>query len=914
MARSEQVHTAYANVHWHSLDPHEVAQILDVDPAKGLSESQVRDRQLKFGPNVFGDLKGPDWRELLIAQFRSLIMLLLLVAAGISFLLGENLDALAILAAILLNAFIGFATESHAEQALQSLKKLAAPAARVLRHSEEMEIPASELVPGDIVILSSGSRVPADARLIEEGNLTVDESLLTGESEWVEKEIAELPLDTPLAERKNMLYLGSIVTEGHGTALVTATGPATEVGRIGRLISETPHEEAPLERAIEGLGRRLVWAILSAAVFVVALGLWHDEPPFLLLETAVTLAIAAIPEGLPAVATIALAFGLRNLVRRHAIVRRLPAVETLGSTTVICSDKTGTLTEGVMTVRTYAFVDKMVEVTGVGYEPRGQFLVDGQEVDPTRDRRLAIALQVGVLCNNATLELDPELGWHVHGDAGEAALLVAGAKGGVAKELLAEAFPRVAEAPFDETTKRMVTLNRTPEGDVVAFVKGAPEIILPAASNVLTMEGPREMATEVRAALERQNCLLAERGLRVMALGYREGLSASAKPAETGQLVLVALAGASDPPRPGVKEAIERCWRAGIRTVMITGDQLLTAVAVARELGIGLGGKIEAMDARNLAGLDTDAARGLLERVSVFARIAPRDKLLIVRALQREGEIVAMTGDGVNDAPALRAAHIGIAMSERGADVAKEAAHMVITDDNFATIVVAIEQGRVIYSNIRRAIRFLLTASFSAIFVVLIAIPLDIGLPLLPLQILYLNVIVHVFPAMGLALEPGSSHVMEEPPRDPHEPILTARLLASILWRSLLIASATVVAYMWVLGQNPSRAITVAFAALALGLLLHMFNSRSEHCLFRNNQRRRNPFIWIAFAVALSLQLAGLYAPPLQVVLRTVPLAQSDWAVVIAAALAPATIVEFSKLWWPVEYKKRSTWHRNCSG
>ena len=893
---------------WHSLGIDEACRILGVDPSKGLSEQQIRERQGQFGPNVFGEIKGPGKKELLLAQFRSLVVLLLLVAAVISLLLGENLDALAILAAILLNTLIGFATELRAEQALQALKKLAAPSAHLCRYSEEVEVPASEVVPGDIVILSPGSRVPADARLIDEGDLTVDEAILTGESEWIEKHVAPLPPDTPLPERSNMLYLGTIVTEGHGTAVVTATGVATEMGRIGRLIVETPHEEAPLERAVEGLGRTLIWVILAAAIIVVTVGVLHDEPLFLMLETGVVLAIAAVPEGLPAVTTIALAYGLHLLVKRNAIVRRLSAIETLGSTTVICADKTGTLTEGRMTVRRFALGGRLIEVTGTGYEPHGEFVSGEVEIDPSTDHALSTALRIGVLCNNAALEIDPELGWHIHGDAGEAALLVAGMKGGLEKLALAEQYPRLNEIPFDERTKQMVTFNASPDGGVVALVKGAPEVLLPESTDVLLPEGVRRITDEDRERIRLQNLELAGKGLRVMALAYRQLAPVYDTSEGLRQLTFVGLVAIADPPRKGVKEAIERCRQAGIRTIMITGDQLLTAVAVARELGLRKNNQVEALEARNIPDLETNRARSLLRHVNVIARVAPQDKLGIVRALQDDGEIVAMTGDGVNDAPALKAAHIGIAMGKRGADVAKEAAHMIITDDNFSTIVVAIERGRIIYSNIRRAIRFLLTASFSTILVVLIAIPADFGLPLLPLQILYLNLLVHTFPAMGLALEPGGERVMDEPPRDPREPLLPLRLLGSIAWRSLIIAGSTAIVFVHVQrnGLDSSRAVTVAFATIALALLLHMFNSRSEHFLFSNHRKEGNPYIWLAFAGALSLQLLGIYAPPLQVVLRTVPLGLAEWWLVIAAAVAPAVIVEMSKLLWPVEYRTKS--------
>ncbi|MBI2863651.1 MAG: cation-transporting P-type ATPase [Chloroflexi bacterium] len=886
---------------WHSLTADEVSRQLQVDPTVGLSAWQAKARLRRFGPNSFGQIKGPtDW-ELLVAQFKNIVMVLLLIATGISLLTGDVFDAVAIFTAILLSASIGFFTESRAERALEALRRLASPTARVLRAGNEEEIPTSELVPGDLAVLNAGGRVPADMRILEEDDLTVDEAALTGESERVDKQIGPLPVDTPLADRANMAYLGTTVAGGHALAVVVATGQATELGRIGRLIAEIPHEKTPLERGVEGFGRRLIWIVVGASALVTVVGLGRRVPLWLMLETGVSLAIAAVPESLPTVTTVALAWGLQRLVRRNVVVRRLAAVETLGSTTAVCADKTGTLTEGVMTVTAYALDGETIRVTGTGYRPEGQFLRDSSPVDPHDRPQLRLALVVGALCNNAALEVNAEAGWHGHGDPVEVALLVAAAKAGLRKPDLVGEYPRLGEISFAEKRKQMTTFHRAPAGGVLSFVKGAPEVVVAASSGFFTPEGERPLSDEDRSLIEARNQQMADEGLRVLALAYRRHARLAADQPLEGGLSFVGLVGMTDPPRPNVVDAIRRCKEAGIRPVMITGDQRRTAVAVARELGLLEDGDRRALEMSELAGLAGSRTREVLSQISVIARATPEDKLQIVRVLQEGGGVIAMTGDGINDAPALKAAHIGIALGAGAADVAKEAADMVITDNDFATIVVAIEQGRTIYANIRRAFRFLLTASFSAILAILAAIVAGIGLPMLPLQILWLNLIVHVFPAIALALEPGETGIMKHPPRDPREPILPWPLLASIVWRSLLIALATTIAFysaQRLHGDGP-QAVTIALATLGFAIMLHMFNARSERFLFRPGQRWNNTYVWLAFGAALGLQLLAFYAPPLQYVLRTVPLAMEDWVIILVWSAIPAILVELSKLLWP---------------
>ncbi|MCL5958519.1 MAG: cation-transporting P-type ATPase, partial [Chloroflexi bacterium] len=683
-----------------------------------------------------------------------------------------------------------------------------------------------------------------------------------------------------------------------GGGRVTATGAATEMGRVGRLVAETPHEATPLERAIEVLGRRLIWVIVVATVLVIAVGLWHAEPLLQMLETGVVLAIAAVPEGLPAVATISLAWGLQRLARRNAIVRRLSAVETLGSATVICTDKTGTLTENVITVQVIALRDGMVEVTGAGYDPMGSFIADGREINPADDPPLKVALEIGTLCNNAKLERSDRDGWHAHGDPVEAALLVAALKAGIDRQKLEWERPRMGEIPFEEKRKSMVTFNATAEGATYAYVKGAPSVVFDDCAAIVTRDGVRPLTSEDAATVQRQNRELAGRGLRVLGLAYKRLSSPAQMIEDLNDLIFVGLVGMKDPLRPNVKLSIARSRGAGIRTIMITGDQLATAVAVATELGLTGDGPPQAVEARDLQQVEAGRHRELLRRINVFARVTPEDKLRIVRALQENGEIVAMTGDGINDAPALRAAHIGIALGARGADVAKEAADVVIRDDNFSTIVLAIEQGRVIYANIRRAIRFLLTASFAAILATIFVIPMDLGLPLLPLQILWLNLLVHVFPAMALALEKGDPGVMRQPPRNPRESILPLGLLVSIAVRSALIGLVTAATFYWAvltygMGNKPT---TFAFTVLALALMLHMLNLRSGGILAGRNHRPPNPYIWAALFTTLGLQSVAVYVPWIQQLLHTTPLTGMDLAVVAVAALIPFVMIEVVKM------------------
>jgi Ca2+-transporting ATPase len=830
---------------------------------------------------------------------------LLIAATVVAFALGENIEAIAILVVIVLNAAIGFFTEWKAEQALTALQQQAVPVAHVVRDGDEREIAAAELVPGDIVLLPAGSRVPADGRLIESARLQVQEAALTGESHAVTKQVESVPDENAaLAERKNMVYLGTAVTDGRGRFLVTATGANTEVGRIGTLIEEAGNRDTPLERKLAQLGNALIGIVLVLCAVIVAAG-WLRGLSFLyMLRVGISLAIAAVPEGLPAVTTMTLALGMQRMARMRALIRRLPAVETLGSTTVICTDKTGTLTRNEMTVQALQLGERRVDVTGTGYATTGEFRVDDQPVDPKVDEHLALALRIGALCSDARIEQGDD-GETIIGDPTEGALVVAAAKAGMHEEDLERDYPRIDEVPFSSETKRMATVHRTPGGPTVAYVKGAPSTIAEASSQQLTADGVRPLSDEARQQIMARNEELAGRALRILGLAYKEVPENHAEEDLTKDLIFVGLVGMIDPLRDEVKDAIETCRQAGIRTVMMTGDQAATAAEIGRQLGLDRdprGRELRAAHGRELAGLDEEGWKKVAAEAGVFARVSPEHKLRIVEALQADGEVVAMTGDGVNDAPALKKADIGVAMGIKGTDVAKEAADMVITDDNFTSIVGAVEQGRIIYANILRFVHYLFSCNLAEILVVFIALMLGWPLPLTALQILWLNMITDVLPALALALEPSAPDMMKRPPRDPDEPVMTPQFVGLISWQGLLLTGVVLLAFWlgmrWYGTENAGlrHAITLSFMTLALAQVFHAFNARSRTRSALTARLFTNAWLWAAVVACVLLQLAAVYVPFLQVVLQTTPLSVADWSLVLALSLVPVVVVELTKL------------------
>ncbi|CAN5810742.1 calcium-transporting P-type ATPase, PMR1-type [soil metagenome] len=892
---------------WHTLAIDVAARHLQADGIRGLTSEEAARRLERFGANRLDQARGRTPLAILFNQFKSLLVLLLFAAAGVAFATGEHLEAGAILVVVVLNAAIGFLTEWKAERTLTALQKQTVRIARVVRDGVERQLPAAELVRGDRVVLEAGARVPADGRIIESVRLQVEEAALTGESKAVTKSTDPIAdAEAPLADRLNLAFMGTTIVNGRGQLLVTGTGRATEMGKIGVLIDEAKNDDTPLEKKLSRLGRLLLVIVLVLCAIIVLAG-WLRGHSFLsMLEVGISLAIAAVPEGLPAVATMTLAIGMQRMARMGALIRRLPAVETLGSTTVICTDKTGTLTRNEMTAVTFVLDTRRIEVTGAGYSPLGGFRESGQPVDPHADAHLTLALRVGVLCNDATVaHADGEDA--VLGDPTEAALIVAAEKAGLKEDALEAEFPRIGEQPFDSATKRMATVHRTPQGRQIMFVKGSPSTLLAASSSQVRASGVTPLTSVDRARWDELNQDLAGAALRVLALAYRdlpEGQSQNDADA-TNHLVFVGLVGMTDPLREEAKAAIATCRGAGIRSVMITGDQQITATEIARQLGIDRdlnGHQLRTVHARELTNLDAAGWQEAVKGASVFARVSPKHKLQIVEALQAQGQIVAMTGDGVNDAPALRKADVGVAMGIKGTEVAKETADMVIVDDDFVTIVRAVEQGRIIYSNILRFIRYLFSCNLSELLTVFIALMVGWPLPLGALQILWLNMITDIFPALALALEPSVPGMMSQPPHDPKASLLPSPLLIMIGWQGVLLAAVTLLAFfigmrMHGTGAEGSKhAVTMTFMTVALVQVVHVFSSRSETESAFDARLFKNGWLWGAVALCVLLQVAAIYVPFLRAILHTVPLDAKDWGVVAGCSVLPLAVVEVVKL------------------
>ena len=887
----------------YALTPEAVTDHWGTHAKQGLSEELATERFEEFGPNLLEEVgRVSPWRQF-ASQFTEFIVLVLIAAAVLSGILQEWMDAIAILVIVVLNAILGFIQEYRAERALEALKKMAAPMARVIRHGEARNVPAEELVPGDVIALEMGDLVPADARLLEDHLLQVDEASLTGESVPVKKKAeAVLPENAPLADRCNMVYSSTVVTYGKGTALVTATGMGTELGKIAHLVQTVGRESTPLQDQLDKVGKLLVYGCILIVAAVFGLGLWRGVPPVEMFLTAVSLAVAAIPEGLPAVVTIALALGVRRMVQRNALIRKLPSVETLGSATIICTDKTGTLTQSEMTVRKIGLLDRTIDVTGDGYDPEGGFFVDGRSVDPG-EHDLQLALRIGVLCNNANLKRGSEEGsrWRIVGDPTEGALLSAAGKAGLWRSDLEADYSTLEELPFDSNRKRMTTIWRGPDGGLTAYVKGAPDVVIGLCTRIQDNGEARTATAEDRERLLSLNHQLADEAMRVLAVAYRELGEESVEPTvekvERG-LVFAGLMAMKDPPRPEAKEAIATARRAGLEVVMITGDHKSTAVAIAKELELYGDGDI-AFTGSELDEIDDERLREIVEKIRVYARVSPEHKLRIVRAWESRGHIVAMTGDGVNDAPALKEADIGIAMGITGTDVSKEASDMILTDDNFASIVAAIEEGRAIFDNIRRFIHFLLSCNIGELLAMFLASLLGLPLPLLPIQILWVNLATDSLPALALGVEPAEPGGMERPPRPPSEGVITRRIASIMLMQGTVIGILTLGAFVieyFVMGGSVERARVIAFSTTIFAQNVHAFNVRSNrHSVFKLGLFS-NPWLLVAFGVVIISELAVIYVPFLQPIFKTMPLGAQDWALVATLGLMPLVIVEIIKL------------------
>jgi len=897
---------------WHALSAAASVTALSSNLDAGLTAEEAGRRQLSEGFNELPEAPPPSLLKLFLSQFANVIVWVLIGAAGVSGLLEDWLDAAAILTIVILNGLLGFFQEFRAERSLAALRKLSVAMARVLRSGTLAVIPARELVTGDVILLEAGDRIPADARLIYATALSTQEASLTGESTPVQKDAQALVASAAIvAERTDMVFMGTVAVSGKARAVVVATGLHTELGRIAAMIqqaSEAERAETPLQRRLEHFGYTLLWLALGVVAVVFGLGYWRGEPLLAMFLTSVSLAVAAVPEGLPAVVTITLALGVTRMVKRHALIRKLPAVETLGSATVICTDKTGTLTKNEMTVTTLLIGDTFFTVTGEGYVPVGEIRQRSASSSVSSapstqgsalDHGLRQLLTAAVLCNGATLRQNNGA-WTVIGDPTEGALLVVAAKGGVTQEAAKQDTSFAGEIPFDAERKRMTVVRRMKDG-MVAYVKGAPDILLSRCTHRLTLDGtPEPLSESQRKALLDANAALAGQALRVLAVAQRSwDRESNGFPAEEVErdLVFLGLFAMKDPLRPEAIEAVRLCREAGIRTVMITGDHKDTAVAIARELGLydGDGSALSGADVNNLT---DDQLAQFVDRVTVYARVSAEHKLRIVQAWKRSGAIVAMTGDGVNDAPAIKEADIGVAMGLAGTDVTKEASDMVVTDDNFASITAAVEEGRGVFDNIRKTVHFLLSCNASEVLVMLFAALLGLPLPLLPIQILWMNLVTDGIPALALAVDPKAPDLMKRQPRLPTARLLDGRRLFAIGIEGLMLSAIALGAFsysLYGLHQNLEQARTVAFTVMVVVQLVHAFNCRSERwSLFQLGVGTNRPLLW-AFLFSCAVQIIVLTVPAVSPIFKVASLPIEDWLLMGATGVLPFVIMELIK-------------------
>jgi Ca2+-transporting ATPase len=876
----------------------EILEALDVSPDWGLKAPEVRRRRGQYGPNRLRSAERTSAWRILVEQFKSLIVLLLVLAAALSFAFGEWVEGIAVTVVIVINAAIGFVTELRAVRSMEALQRLGSVSAKVRREGQLREVSAEQLVPGDVVVLEGGDVVTADLRLIEASKLQANESALTGESVPVSKQVDPVGAGVPLAERVSMLFKGTAVTRGAGAGVVVATGMETELGHISALVEEAEEEATPLEKRLRQLGHRLIWVTISIAVLVIAAGVLAGKQAILMVETGIALAVASVPEGLPIVATVALARGMWRMARRNALVNRLSAVETLGATGVILTDKTGTLTENQMTVSRIALSSGMVEVGGEGLWTEGEFTREGTPVNAADEMVLQQALEVGVLCNNASLGPDgAREAVAAVGDPLEVALLVAGAKAGLRRDPLLNQKPEVREVAFDPDVKMMATFHEEDTRYRIA-VKGALEAVLEASSHIMFLKGPRDLTDAVRQEWLERNDRMAAEGLRVLAVAT--GMAGTADVEPYRGLTFLGLIGTLDPPRSEVRPAIEAAHEAGVRVIMLTGDQPATAANVASAVGLVESDEVEVIhgsDLKPAGDLGGDERRRLLE-APIFARVSPRQKLDLIALHQEAGSIVAMTGDGVNDAPALKKADIGIAMGQRGTQVAREAADIVLKDDAFSTIIVAIEQGRAIFSNIRKFVLYLLSCNVAEVMVVALASLVNAPLPIRPLQILFLNLVTDVFPALALGVGEGDPAAMHRPPRDPREPVMTRRHWLAVagygLAITLSVLGAFALALAW-LERGEGQAVTISFLTLALAQLWHVFNMRDRGSGFLRNDITCNGYVWGALVLCVALLLAAVYVPGLARVLQVVDPGAVGWALAAGMSLVPWVVGQVLK-------------------
>lgn len=871
---------------WWNQTAVEVSQTLKTTIHRGLTQQEAQRRLQEFGVNRLPEQKRASTFKLFLNQFSSFIVWLLIAAAFIAGLLGEWIDVAAIGVIVILNALLGFFQEFRAEQSLAALRKMVSPSSKVVRDGELRTISSLEIVPGDLILIEAGDRIPADGRIIQSVELSTQEAALTGESMPVQKTTESLgKANLSIGDRENMGFLGTIAASGRGHMIVTETGLKTELGKIASLLQEAKEEQTPLQVRLEELGHRLVWICLGIVVLTFALGFIRGQPLIENLLIAVSLAVAAIPEGLPAVVTIALSVGVRKMAKRNALVRRLPSVETLGCTTVICTDKTGTLTQNEMVVRSIWVNEEFIDVTGVGYIPEGNFERNHSPLNPQDIPELLMALKIATLCNGAALQQNhgSAAAWSIAGDPTEGALLAVAGKAGLRKQVLERENPLISEIPFDSERKRMSIARETTEGPLL-FIKGAPDVILNLSESVFFHGKVDPLSEEFKKKIIEANTYLASQALRVLAVGYKplpRGLKVDRSVED--RLIFVGLIAMMDPPRPEVRKSIEICRSAGITPVMITGDHKETAIAVAKELKwmeenalVVTGADLEKMDDIRL--------KECVRDIAIYARASAAHKLRIVRAWRSLGEVVAMTGDGVNDAPAIKEADIGVAMGITGTDVTKEASDMIILDDNFASIVNAVEEGRGIYDNIIKFVNYLLSSNIAELLVIFMGMLIGFrdpsGNPFVSLtvvQLLWLNLVTDGFPAISLGLDPIDPTAMKRPPRKVNAPILPLRSIAQLFTISTILAGGALVSCHFGLQQSAELAQTMAFTTLVVLELVRVQAVRSQYHM----KLFSNPFVIMALASSFLLQLFVLYTPFLQTAFGTVPLYWNEWAVIL---------------------------------
>ena len=880
---------------WHALSADEAQERLR-SGAAGLDEDEARRRRAVYGPNRLAPAKrrGPLLR--LLMQFHNILLYVMMGAAVITAFLEHWVDTCVLLAAVVINAIIGFIQEGKAENALDAIRALLSPRATVVRDGRRYEIDAGDLVPGDLVVLSSGDRVPADIRLIAVKELRVEEAALTGESQAVTKHTEAVAVDAPLGDRGGMAYSGTMVVYGQGRGIVVGTGGATELGQINRMLAGIPNATTPLLRQIDRFGRALAVVILAMAALTFVIGtLWRGHPPSEMFMMVVALAASAIPEGLPAIMTVTLALGVQRMARRNAIIRRLPAVETLGSVTVICSDKTGTLTRNEMTVQRVVSASHAFDVGGVGYAPVGDFSIDGRIIDVERHPALALAVRAGVLCNDARLHEEGGL-WRVEGDPTEGALLVLGEKARLAQEQGNAGWPRIDSIPFESENRFMATLHRDPDGEPWIFLKGAPERIFEFCARQYNHDGEQtlDLAHWRRMADE-----TAAQGLRVLALACKRAAPGDERlriADITRDCVLLALAGIVDPPREEAILAVDECHRAGIRVKMITGDHAETARAIGAQLAIGL--DKPAITGAEISTRDEAELRRMVMEADIFARASPEHKLRLVQALQDDGQVVAMTGDGVNDAPALKRADVGVAMGMKGTEAAKEAADMVLADDNFATIATAVREGRAVYDNLKKFILFMLPTNGGEALVVISAILFELTLPLTPAQVLWINMVTSSTLGLALAFEPAERNIMSRRPRPPGEALLSGFFVWRVALISVLMMTGALGLFLWELraGTDVETARTMAVNAVVVAEMFYLINSRYIFAPVINREGLTgNHYVLLAIAACIPLQLAFTHAPVMQSVFGSADLTALEWLKVICAGLLVFCVAEIEK-------------------